>query len=42
MGIVREHGVYMDLEDAVLELKRVRLISADGFIPRTRIETLYV
>ena len=25
MGFVREHGVYMDFEDAVRELKKVRL-----------------
>jgi hypothetical protein len=33
MGLFREHGVYMDFEDAVRELKKVRLTQFEGFLP---------
>jgi hypothetical protein len=35
MEILRGHGVYMDLKDAVQELRPVRLMAAKGFIPPT-------
>jgi hypothetical protein len=32
MGFVREHGVYMDFEDVVRELKKIRLAQFEGYI----------
>jgi hypothetical protein len=33
MGLLREHGVYMDSKDAVQQLKAVRLKASNGSIP---------
>lgn len=32
MGFIQQHGVYMDFEDAVRELKKVRLTQFEGYL----------